>query len=232
MSEITEQIDQIAQKAEKLNKVGEKDNTLQKSLVSVFGLVAFILSILYFYLFKTRYDQAMAATEGTYLCKNDVQKDWIFVMKWNWIFYLIMCCVSVASIVAGPFPIVRSYNGIFSCLVSVTHFVMICYTAKQRFDDDGDMCMITAGHDDDGNDSLLKRHAEFLRLVTIFQLFLFCPMFFCQNAGFKYELDLDEGEYTLHRNTVYNKETTGQTETEQDYELEEIEEADIELVET
>ena len=155
-------------KAEKLQKVGEKDNTLQKALVSVFGLVSLILSLWAFYLFRTRYIQAINAPEGTYVCKNDVQKTWILAMKWNWIFYLIMCVVSLASIIAGPLPIVRSYNGILSCFASITHFVMVCYTAKKRFDDDGDMCMITAGHEEDGSDNLLKKHAEFLRLVTIF----------------------------------------------------------------
>ena len=170
MSEIT--LEEIAAKAEakaeKFNKVGEKDNTLQKALVSVFGLVSLILSLWAFYLFRTRYIQAVTAPEGTYTCKNDVQNTWILAMKWNWVFYLIMCVVSLASIVAGPLPIVRSYNGIFSSLAGIGHFVMVCYTAKKRFDDDGDMCMITAGHDEDGNDSLLKNHAEFLRLVTIF----------------------------------------------------------------
>ena len=48
-------------------------------------------------------------------------------------------------------------------------------------------------------------------------------------------MDLDEGEYTLHRNTVQNKEATGQSETEErdnSDDLIEIEEGDIELVET
>ena len=57
MSEIT--LEEIAAKAEakanKINKVGEKDNTLQKALVSVFGLVALVLSLWAFYLFRTRY---------------------------------------------------------------------------------------------------------------------------------------------------------------------------------
>ena len=63
MSEIT--LEEIAAKAEakaeKFNKVGEKDNTLQKALVSVFGLVSLILSLWAFYLFRTRYTQAVTA---------------------------------------------------------------------------------------------------------------------------------------------------------------------------
>ena len=84
-------------------------------------------------------------------------------MKWNWIFYAILCCVSITSVIAGAFPVIRSGNVAISSIAGISHLVMIIWTAKQRFDNDGDMCMITAERH-----SLLKDHAEFLRIAVIF----------------------------------------------------------------
>ena len=125
-------------------------------------------------------------------------------MKWNLVFYLILCCISLASILAGPIPVIRSWNGCVSSMASIAHLVMVVWTAKKRFDNAGDMCMITAPQG-----SMLKQHAEFLRLVTISQIFLLCPMFFCQNAGFKYSIaDDEEIEYQqFHKNQIENRES-------------------------
>ena len=103
------------------------------------------------------------------------------------IFYFILCCISLASILAGPLTVIRPWNGCVSSLASISQLVMVVWTAKKRLDNAGDMCMITAPQG-----SLLKEHAEFLRLIVICQIFLFCPMFFCMNAGFKYSIDDNE----------------------------------------
>ena len=50
---------QIGDQAKTLNKVGEKDNAYQKALVSIFGLCAFLLSFIVFYLFRKRYEEAV-----------------------------------------------------------------------------------------------------------------------------------------------------------------------------
>ena len=58
--------------AKNLNKVGEKDNAYQKALVSIFGLCAFLVSFIIFYLFKKRYEEAIGLHVDVYSCKNDV----------------------------------------------------------------------------------------------------------------------------------------------------------------
>ena len=135
---------QIGDQAKTLNKVGEKDNAYQKALVSIFGLCAFLLSFIVFYLFRKRYEEAVGSHTDIYTCKNNVQESWILAMRWNFIFYLILCCISAISVLAGPITVIRPWNGCVSGMASIAHLVMVIWTAKKRFDNDGDMCMITA----------------------------------------------------------------------------------------
>ena len=121
----------------------------------------------------------MHADPNTYLCRDDHQNKWIFALRLNWILYLILACLSVLSIIAGPVVKVRAVKGCLTSVFGVIHLIVLIWTALVRFNGTGEMCMITA------EDPLVKEHAKFLKIMTIILFNIYCPLYFCQNAGLK-----------------------------------------------
>lgn len=91
----------------------------------------------------------------------------------NWILYLILGVLSVMSVVAGPVVKVRAVKGCLSTFFGFVHMILLVWTAVVRFDEAGEMCMITA------EDPLVKEHAKFLKIMIIVQFNLYCPLYFC-----------------------------------------------------
>ena len=97
----------------------------------------------------------MNADPNTYLCRDDHQNKWIFALRINWILYLILACLSVLSIIAGPIVKVRAIKGCLTAVFGILHLICLIWTAIIRFNEAGEMCMITA------EDQLVKEHAKF-----------------------------------------------------------------------
>ena len=92
---------------------------------------------------------------------------------------MILACLSVLSIIAGPVVKVRAVKGCLTSVFGVIHLIVLIWTALVRFNGTGEMCMITA------EDPLVKEHAKFLKIMTIILFNIYCPLYFCQNAGLK-----------------------------------------------
>ena len=99
--------------------------------------------------------------------------------------YLILSILSVLSIIAGPVIKVRAVKGCLTSIFGLAHLICLIWTAIVRFDDAGEMCFITA------ENPLVKEHAKFLKIMIIIQFNLYCPLYFCQNAGLKKIISTD-----------------------------------------
>ena len=106
-------------------------------------------------------------------------------LRLNWLLYLILSILSILSIVAGPVVKVRAVKGCLTSVFGLAHLVCLIWTAIVRFDDAGEMCFITA------ENPLMKEHAKFLKIMIIIQFNLYCPLYFCQNAGLKKIISTD-----------------------------------------
>ena len=92
---------------------------------------------------------------------------------------MILAILSAMSTIAGPVVKVRAVKGCLTSIFGIAHMVCLVWTAIVRFDEAGEMCFITA------EDPLIKDHAKFLKIMIIIQFNLYCPLYFCQNAGLK-----------------------------------------------
>ena len=75
--------------------------------------------------------------------------------------YFILAGLSVLSIIAGPIVRVRAIKGFLTSIFGLLHLVCLIWTAIIRFNEAGEMCMITA------EDQLVKEHAKFLKIMII-----------------------------------------------------------------
>ena len=65
------------------------------------------------------------------------------------------------SIIAGPVVKLRAVKGCLTSFFGIVHLICLVWTAIVRFNEAGEMCMITA------NDKILKEHAKFLKIMII-----------------------------------------------------------------